>query len=203
MNIYSSLTDYLIKKDYINEDDRDIYIYGFDICAYTIWSTSILLIIGSLFRDLQSTLIIVTLFYTFQSVGGGYHAKSHIRCLTGMICGLVAGLSLYFISDLVILLWSLMVIGLLLLLVFPLVLHPNKEFLWPCSHKLSIKSRIVTILVFAFICIACIHIPSLLYTFSASFFLSGLSRMAGKIAYSHKKICKNTDNESVFFGGYK
>ena len=187
MNIYSSLTDYLIKKDYIKEEDRDIYIYGFDICAYTIWSTSILLIIGSLFRDFLSTLVIVTMFYTFQSVGGGYHAKSHIRCLTGMICGLVVGLSLYFISDLVILLWSLMGIGLLLLFVFPLVLHPNKSFLWPDSHKLSIKSRIVTVLVFIFVCIAGFYIPGLLYAFSASFFLSGISRIAGKIAYGRKK----------------
>ena len=36
--IISRLTDSLIRKGYIPEDERDIFLYGFDITIYTIWS---------------------------------------------------------------------------------------------------------------------------------------------------------------------
>lgn len=79
--IISRLTDSLIRKGYIPEDERDIFLYGFDITIYTIWSTIVLLLIGLLLCQFSATVVIIVGFYTFQSVGGGYHAKTHLKCL--------------------------------------------------------------------------------------------------------------------------
>ncbi len=93
MKTIDFLTDYLIKKGQIREEDRELYHYGFDIIFYSIWSTAVLLMIGQLLHRLVPSLIIVYGFYTFQSNGGGYHASTHLNCLLTMIkresvCGL-------------------------------------------------------------------------------------------------------------------
>ena len=76
------LTQKSIDHGLISEEDREIYEYGFEITIYTIWSTIVLLLIGLALRQLWASLIIVALFYTFQSTGGGYHADTHLKCLS-------------------------------------------------------------------------------------------------------------------------
>ena len=125
--IISSFTNRLIHKGHIPEEDREIYIYGFDITLYTIWSTSILLLTGLVLRQFTAAVVLVFGFYTFQTTGGGYHADTHLKCLLTMFIGLLAGLSFVYLKDHQILLWILLSIGALLLLLFPLALHPNHE----------------------------------------------------------------------------
>ena len=123
------LTQSFISHGMIAEEEREIYEYGFDITIYTIWSTAALLLLGLLLRQFIPAVILVFGFYTFQTCGGGYHAKSHFRCFLTMVIGLLTGLSTVFIMDHHILLWLLLGIGALLLLLVPLVLHPNKSYL--------------------------------------------------------------------------
>ena len=182
MKAFYYFTEQLIRKDCIPEEDRDIYIYGFDITIYTIWSTALLLLIGLLLRQFIPTAILVFGFYTFQTNGGGYHAKTHLRCFLTMSVGLLAGLSIVFIKD-YILLWTLLGIGSLLLLLFPLVLHPNKAYLEPERKHLSSRSVIVTLSIGALAIIINVFRNEFLYAFSAAFLLAGISRIAGKTAY--------------------
>ncbi len=115
--------------------------------------------------------------------GGGYHANTHLRCLTGMIARLLFALSLEFFQESTTLLWGLFIIGLGLLLVLPLVLHPNKKHLEDQRKQLTIRSLMVTIAaaIAALLLIVVIRLP--LYTASAVFFLSGLSRICGRIKF--------------------
>ena len=77
----------------------------------------------------------------------------------------------------------LFMIGFALLLVLPLVLHPNKKHLEDQRKQLTIRSLMVTIAaaIAALLLIVVIRLP--LYTASAVFFLSGLSRICGRIKY--------------------
>ena len=183
MSIPKMITGHYIAKGFIREEEREIYEYGFDITLYTIWSTAALLLLGIVLRRFVPTAIIVFGFYLFQTTGGGYHANTHLRCLTGMIAGLLFALSLEFFQEKAVLLWGLYIIGVLLLLAFPLVLHPNKKYLENQRKRLTIRSLAVTIItaVAALLLIRLVRLP--LYIVSAVFFLSGLSRVCGRIKY--------------------
>lgn len=186
MKVISALTDRLIKRGQIPEEDRDIYIYGFDIILYTIWSTAVLLIIGFISGQFWAGLIIVAGFYTLQSSGGGYHANSHIKCLLTMIAGLLVGLSFYFIKEINILLWVLLDSGVITLLLIPLVLHPNKLYLETKRRRLTIRSIVVTLSILICTLIINVFWNKMLYAFAALFLLAGISRIAGRIKYSQK-----------------
>ena len=179
INILAMITGHYIAKGLIPEEEREIYEYGFDITLYTIWSTAVLLLLGIVLRRFVPAMIIVFGFYLFQTTGGGYHANTHLRCLTGMIAGLLFALSLEFFRESTTLLWELFIIGFSLLLVLPLVLHPNKKHLEDQRKQLTIRSLTVTIVaaIAALLLIGVIRLP--LYIVSAVFFLSGLSRVAG------------------------
>ena len=184
MNVINHLTDRLIRCGRIPEKDRDVYLYGFDITFYTIWSTAALLLIGLLLRQFWAAVILVSGFYTFQSTGGGYHAKTHLRCFLTMVVGLLVGLSAVFIQDYYILLWSLLGIGSLLLFLVPLVLHPNKAYLETERKRLTIKSIAVTLSLLVSVVVLNVFWDSMLYALAAVFLLAGVSRITGKIVYN-------------------
>ncbi|MBR6323070.1 MAG: accessory gene regulator B family protein [Lachnospiraceae bacterium] len=139
--------------------------------------------IGLCCRQFLAAVIIVAGFYTFQTTGGGYHAKSHLRCLLTMIAGLLVGLSFVFLKEHPALLWALLGIGALLLLLVPLVLHPNKSHLETERKRLTIRSIVVTLSLLVSVVVLNIFWDRLLYAFSAVFLLAGVSRIAGKLAY--------------------
>ena len=178
------LTQNFVKRGMIAEEDREIYEYGFDITIYTIWSTAALLLLGLLLRQFIPAAILVIGFYTFQSSGGGYHAKTHLRCFLTMAIGLLAGLSAVFIKDHHIPLWILLGIGALLLLLVPLVLHPNKTYLETERKRLTIKSIAVTLSLLVSVVVLNIFWSRMLYAFAAVFLLAGVSRITGKIVYN-------------------
>ena len=180
------LTQSFIKRGYISVEEREVYEYGFDITIYTIWSTATLLLIGLLLRQFFSAAILVFGFYIFQTTGGGYHAKSHLKCFLSMVAGLLVGLSAVFIKDHHILLWILLGIGAFLLLLIPLVLHPNKSYLEEERKRLTMKSIAVTLSVLICVVVLNVFWNRMLHAFAAVFLLAGISRIAGKIAYNLK-----------------
>ena len=193
MKAIDSLTDQLVRKGYIPSEDRDIYVYGFDITIYTVLSTTALLLIGFLLRQFVPTLILVFGFYTFQTIGGGYHANTHLRCFLTMVAGLLVGLSSVSIQDRHILLWILFGIGALLLLFVPLVVHPNKSYLEAKRKCLTIRSIVVTLSILVCVIVINITLESMMYSFAAVFLLSGISRVTGKAVYRRLTTARNPD----------
>lgn len=183
MNPFERLTDYLIQKEYIPSEEREIYKYGFDIVFYTIWSTLLLLIIGLLLKQFLATVIIVLLFYTFQSFGGGYHADSHLKCLLTMIFGLLIGLSFAYLQESTTVLLIITGISTIVLLMIPLTIHPNKSFLEPKRKPLTIRSIIMTLAALVLVVLVSIFFDKYLFACTATFFLAAVSRIAGKMKY--------------------
>ena len=170
-------TDFFVNKGVICEDERAIYEYGFDITLYTILSTLGLLLIGLLFHQLANTIVLVFVFYSCQSSGGGYHASTHLRCFLTMCTGLLFGLAFQYIPfpD-----WLFLAIGassILLLLIFPLTLHPNKSYLKADSNRLIRRSMLTTVFI---TCLCSVLLPlnwipaSIV---SSAFLLSVVSRL--------------------------
>lgn len=193
MTYIEKITDKLIQNEYIPEEDREIYEYGFDIIIYTIWSTLVLLFIGFALNQFWNAVIIILCFYVFQSFGGGYHANSHIKCLLTMICGLLIGLSFAYLKDHFITLTIIICLSSVVLFLIPLTIHPNKSFLEPKRKSLTTKSIIATFSGVVLVILISIISVKILCPFTAGFFLSAVSRIAGKILYSKKASNKYTD----------
>ena len=187
MKLPGILTQKSINCGLISEEDREIYEYGFDITIYTVWSTAVLLLIGFFLKQVLASVIIVAIFYTFQSSGGGYHAKTHLKCLLSMIAGLLVGLSFLFLKELPVCLWILLGAGASLLISVPLVLHPNKSYLETEKKRLTIRSITITLSVLIAVIVLNIFWNKMLYAFSAVLLLSGISRICGKIVYARKR----------------
>ena len=76
----------LEKKGALRSDvSRETYIYGFDIAIYTFLSTFGLFLIGWIADRPLETALLIFLYYTNQSSGGGFHASSHLMCFLTMV----------------------------------------------------------------------------------------------------------------------
>ncbi len=188
MRLADYITDYLVENGYIPPEEHSIYSYGFDVIVYTIWSTALLILMGLLMKQFLASLIIIFGFYSLQSVGGGYHAKTHFRCMLTMIIGLYLGLHFVNLRNFPIILWTLFFINSIILLVVPLVLHPNKAYLKRINNHLVVKSFLLTSsLIIITVCVNT-YTSTFLYAFAATFTLAGISRVSGKILYQRIQI---------------
>lgn len=122
------LTEYFIRKGIVPEAEREVYEYGFAITICTIAST-----LGLLLGQFLGGAVLIALFYTCQSSGGGYHASTHLRCFLTMCAGLLAGLGF---SLLPCPLWVLAVLAV------PLTLHLNKLYLLENKKALILRSAL-------------------------------------------------------------
>ncbi len=130
----------------MNDEERTVYTYAFDIALYTVLSTTALLIIGIICGQLVHTVICIALFYINQSVGGGYHASTHGKCFMTMAIGLL----IYLITFMIEIPVELYIVGggisLLFLIQTPLVLHKNKQYLLKHEQQLKFKSRLFIVI---------------------------------------------------------
>ena len=174
------LSDFFVAHGYLDESKKQVAIYGFDLTLYTALSTLGLALLGvALGRPLEA-LLIVAFFYLNQTFGGGFHAKSHLRCFTMMFLvlflGLVTGP------------WPSLLEGLLALLslaclfAFPLVLHPNKQYLSGKRDLFVRRSRILVLCEAAFFCALFFFLsPALRHAAAMGLLFSALSRAVGAL----------------------
>lgn len=178
--IAECITAFLQSHHAIRLEDREVYVYGCDIAVYTFLSTLGLLILGAGFGYLLETSVLIVIFYLNQTMGGGYHANTHFRCFLTMVIGVLVYISTF---SLQIPLWGNCVIGfgaLTLLLVIPLVLHKNKQYLLVRQAKLKLCSRLVLVAeMLGFIIILLLNNEILQQACAISFLLCAISRIAG------------------------
>ncbi len=79
--VASDLTELLLKKEIVKEQDKEIYTYGFEAMFSTIINTILVLTIGILAGTLLETLIYLICFALLRVYCGGYHAKTHVGCI--------------------------------------------------------------------------------------------------------------------------
>ena len=85
----------LEKRTIIPAADHEAYVYGFDAALYTFLSTAGLVLIGCVLGQGIETLIIISLFYVNQTLGGGFHASTHLNCFITMVLGLLGCLATF------------------------------------------------------------------------------------------------------------
>lgn len=79
-NISSRLTDRLIAKGNITEEDRELYIYGLFMLLSQIMYFFLSVVFGLLFQCFIESVIFYIAFQFIRRYAGGYHAKTETRC---------------------------------------------------------------------------------------------------------------------------
>ena len=74
------VTNYLVKREVVNQDEKDVYKYGFEILFSTILGICIVLILGLTAGSLMTSLIFIAVFCSLRIKCGGYHADSYLSC---------------------------------------------------------------------------------------------------------------------------
>lgn len=116
----------LIKKWFPNEDEEIIEYGVFVLLSKTIFMITII-IIGILFDELVSIVVFTFMYTPLRSFAGGIHAKTPIRCYVFSLIMLItiAVLQRYVIAP-VMVVYSLLIVGLLVILFLSPVATPNK-----------------------------------------------------------------------------
>lgn len=179
-----------ILQDDNREDVLAVCAYGIELALYTILSTCGLLLIGWIFNRLFEILIIIAFYYTNQTVGGGFHASSHLRCFSMMSIGLLVCISTLNLSISVATLIVLLHISLIILWIYPVELHPNKEYLVKNLPKLQRNSRVVSLISYQVVLVLILQCKQINITNAASFgiLVSAISRGLGHLSYLEEEL---------------
>ena len=79
-NLSVLLTDKLLAKGSITEDERELYIYGFFMLLSHIMYFVLACIFGILFKCFIESIIFYIAFQFIRRYAGGYHAATETRC---------------------------------------------------------------------------------------------------------------------------
>lgn len=74
------ITDFLLRKKTIRNEEKDIYVYGVELIISSIINLLICLIISLLFEDFANGLVFFISFSSLRRFTGGFHSKSFLRC---------------------------------------------------------------------------------------------------------------------------
>jgi accessory gene regulator B len=102
----TAVIDYIVKRwikfGIIDEANEDIYVYGLDLILFSILNLIVIFVTAAFFGWVMETAILMATIVPLQAYGGGYHAKTHLRCFVIMYVGWWAAmLALPFLSSLI------------------------------------------------------------------------------------------------------
>ena len=123
------LVRWLNSRGIVDRNDISAYRYGAATLIYTVVSTTALMALGVIAQRVGEALSIIGIFYINQTIGGGYHASSHMRCFATMMIGLISCLVLCGLSLPIWVVSGMLVVSYATLLCIPVVLHPNKQYM--------------------------------------------------------------------------
>lgn len=73
-------THYLVSHHVIEENDRDIYEYGFHAVYNNLVDVTSIIIISIMLNMIPQAIVYHIAFIPLRNTAGGYHSKTHIRC---------------------------------------------------------------------------------------------------------------------------
>ncbi|MBQ5988755.1 MAG: accessory gene regulator B family protein [Oscillospiraceae bacterium] len=80
--ISKKLTDYLVAKNVINDDDttRAYYNYGIEISVSSLLNVILIIVIGIISKHTVESLVFLGVFIPIRQFSGGYHAATYFKC---------------------------------------------------------------------------------------------------------------------------
>lgn len=157
---------------------QEAYLYGLSQWLFSIMSVSLLLLGGIVYGHLYESVVLILVFCLNQSYGGGFHADSHLKCLSTSLIGQCVFFVLLRHEISVSLSTIVTLLSLSILYSFPLVLHKNKMYLERTKDTLIRKSRcLVVVEGLTYLIFVLLSFSALSRCISLALLLSSLSRV--------------------------
>lgn len=180
------LSSFFISKALIQEEEREVYDYCFEIMLSTVLNLMVVLFISIITHTIIPTIFYIVSFMIVRKTAGGYHAESHLACLAILVLSYVSFLVLLHIlphtwlkiASIVFVFIS----GVLVFFLSPIEDH-NKPLTEEETKKFKKKSRI-TILLLSLLTVALIALLSneqIPFSLASGMFTVSISLIAGKI----------------------
>lgn len=130
------------------EEDRDIYVYAYEILLSNILSLGLGLIIAIIFGRVMEGIVFMASFIVLRRCTGGYHANTHFKCILTfavvLICTMLILSTAYNMQAESILLIVAGIASVVICLLAP-VEHANKPITEDLRKAQKVKSRWITL----------------------------------------------------------
>lgn len=80
MNICNYITNYLIKKNIILSEDKEIYLYGLFVIFYNSFLIFNILLIGFVYQQLEYSFLFLIFWSPYRILVGGSHCSTPFKC---------------------------------------------------------------------------------------------------------------------------
>lgn len=123
--IISKVSSMLVQKKILTSDEGvEVFAYGLDLLLFTLISKVSIVLLGILFGRVVETIIYTLSFSIVQALGGGYHAKTHLRCLLSTVSGWMVAMLLMTYAPIWVCL-SILAVGTVIVFIVSPVEHAN------------------------------------------------------------------------------
>lgn len=143
------LTAHYIRTGAVQAAEREVYEYHFEVMLAEALNFAALLIGGLLSGELLCTLLFTASFLVFRSVGGGFHASTHLRCFLTLAAVYGALLLLLHFGTETLLRFGAVVMllaGMILLFFLAPAENENNPMEETQRERLSVRARLLSLL---------------------------------------------------------
>ena len=176
------ITDRLCSQDIIEDADKELYVYGFNMLLTVSLNIISTIIIGLLFGMVFESIAFLVAYIPLRSYAGGYHARTPLRCyIISLLLIVLILLTLRLIRESVLALFVLSTIGTIICVTISPVEDVNKPL---DEAEIKVYRKKAMIILAAEIIILIISIFALMKlaaVISTSLALEGAMLVLGKI----------------------
>lgn len=149
------IADFFIKENIIDEDQREIYKYGFELIISSIIGILIVVLIGVVSGNLLQCIIFYVVFCFTRLFCGGYHASSHLLCKLSFTAVLLMVINLnWLLKEIPNYYWFVLYLYCFIIMCcFSPIENPNKPLTYEQQKRGRRISIIEMLIWFAVICI--------------------------------------------------
>ena len=164
-----NISSFFVARGIISVDDRDVYLYCFEVLLSTLTSFLTLAILAIASNTVVMTAVFLIGFVPLRRMAGGYHANSHFRCFTTLLITYsVFLLLLYLLPQGFRVPATILSIVLSTAAVFRFAPSEdtNKPLLLIESVRLKKRSRIISVCSVVVVCLLTVFVPDKRYALS-------------------------------------
>lgn len=196
--ISAKITSYYIRKNKIDQGERETYEYCFEVLLSTVINLLAIIILAVITKLYIETLCFTICFMSLRGASGGFHAKTHWGCFIGLlIVYSVLPISYWLISIEILQYMSIafMVAGSLMIFILAPVDNINNPFNLKMKKRFRIKSIVFTLLTIVAYCSLIAFRSTVRYAYAISYvsLAVSLSLVAGiikKLLQKRQTNCK-------------
>lgn len=144
------LSSFFITKGIIDKEDREVYIYSFEVLLATLINLLSVILLAVMTKEIIPTVLFLFGFMCIRTTAGGYHSDTHLGCFLILISSHLVFLVLlknlsylqYEIATIIMCL-----ISWLLVVLFSPVEDKNKKFTKKEIVKFKLRSNVTVVIV--------------------------------------------------------